>query len=74
MIWNVRLFAHLREAHGDCVEIEAEPTTNDVLAALSELGIQVQASRLAADDEFVRPGDSLKAGQQLALIPPVSGG
>ncbi len=74
MKWRVLLFAHLREGFGDSVEVIAGPTVNEVLLALEEQGIRVHSSRLAADDEFVRPGDALREGQELALIPPVSGG
>ena len=74
MKWQVLLFAHLRERHGDSVDIESEPTVDAVFAALQVAGITTQSTRLAADDEFVRPGDRLHEGQQLALIPPVSGG
>jgi len=74
MKWNVLLFAHLKEAHGNSVEIEAEPTVNAVLEALKNKGLTIASSRLAADNEFVREGESLKEGAELALIPPVSGG
>ena len=74
MKWRVLLFAHLREGFGSSVEVEAEPTVDAVFAALKLAGLSVGSSRLAADNEFVRAGGTLKAGQQLALIPPVSGG
>jgi molybdopterin converting factor small subunit len=74
MKWRVLLFAHLREGFGPSIEVEAEPTVDAVLASLKVAGIQVQSSRLAANNQFVRSGDALKAGQELSLIPPVSGG
>ena len=74
MKWRVLLFAHLREGFGPSVEVEAEPTVDAVLAALTLAGLSVGASRLAANNEFVRTGQALKPGVELALIPPVSGG
>ena len=74
MIWRVLLFAHLREKHGMEVQVEAEPSVASVLEAVQALGIDKTACRLAADNEFVKTGDSLRPGAELALIPPVSGG
>jgi molybdopterin converting factor small subunit len=74
MKWRVLLFAHLREGFGSSVEVEAEPSVASVLHALESAGVAIGASRLAADNAFVRREDLLKPGQELALIPPVSGG
>ena len=74
MKWRVLLFAHLKERLGSAIEVEAEPNVASILSALSAAGVRVEACRLAADDEFLRSEDAVSAGQELALIPPVSGG
>lgn len=72
--WRVRLFAYLRERHGESVEITAEPTALGVLTALQNAGIDTRACRLAVNNEFSRADSQIAVGDELALIPPVSGG
>jgi molybdopterin converting factor small subunit len=72
--WDVSLFAHLRERHGNVVTVEAPATAAAILAALSAAGVNTAACRLAVGDEFVRPADAIPSGSEIALIPPVSGG
>jgi molybdopterin synthase catalytic subunit len=73
---HVRLFAVLRERAG-AEEIELElPDGASVNDALSELqhvtdGIRVV---MAVNQEYADPGLELRPGDELALIPPVSGG
>ena len=74
MVWTVRLFAYLKDGHGDAVQVEAEPTAGAVLAALGALGLPVGTCRLAVNQAFASPSLALAAGDELALIPPVSGG
>jgi molybdopterin converting factor small subunit len=74
MVWRVLLFAHLKENHGEWVEIESEPTVRGVFDALQRAGIDTRSSRLAANDRFLGQGDAIPPGAELALIPPVSGG
>ena len=79
---EVRLFAMLRERAGaDSVEIELEDgaTTEDALAALGRapgLGetLERMPVRVAVNREYVEPGTELHPGDELAVIPPVSGG
>ncbi len=74
MVWCVRLFAYLKDGHGDSVEVEAGPSAGAVLAALEAKGLPVGACRLAVNQAFVRADHALAPGDELALIPPVSGG
>ena len=73
MTVTVLLFAHLRESHGPAmtVELPAGATVADLRAALpfDPAGYQVAVNLQFADDaDPVRPGD------EVAVIPPVSGG
>jgi molybdopterin converting factor small subunit len=74
MSWKVLLFAHLREKHGESVQVQADPSVDAVMKSLTEAGLDIRSCRLAADNEFMRPGEPLQEGAELALIPPVSGG
>jgi molybdopterin synthase catalytic subunit len=73
---HVRLFAVLRERAG-AEEIELElpdgASVNDALSKLQHVtdGIRVV---MAVNQEYADPGSELRAGDELALIPPVSGG
>jgi MoaE-MoaD fusion protein len=78
---TVRLFAMLRESAGsDHVEIELPEgaTAADALEALrSAPGLEVLERlpvRLAVNREYAGPGTELAEGDELAAVPPVSGG
>jgi molybdopterin synthase catalytic subunit len=79
---NVRLFAVLRERAGaDAVEIvlPAGATAADALAALrAEPGLgevlERLPARLAVNREYALPDTPLAPGDELAAIPPISGG
>ena len=79
---EVRLFAILRErARADTVRLElpAQPTVADALRALGELdGLGELIGRLpvalAVNREYADERTPLRAGDELALIPPLSGG
>jgi len=78
----VRLFAVLRERAGrDSVELELEQgaTVADALAALGELPelaqpLQRLPVQLAVNRDYACEETPLQAGDELALIPPLSGG
>jgi molybdopterin synthase catalytic subunit len=82
MIVHVRLFAILRERAGrDSVELElpARATVADALrglAAIDPLGelLERLPVRLAVNRDYGSPETVLEPGDELALIPPVSGG
>jgi molybdopterin synthase catalytic subunit len=78
----VRLFAVLRERAGrDRVELELAPgaTVADALASLAELpelaGVLGRVPvQLAVNRDYASERTQLEAGDELALIPPLSGG
>jgi molybdopterin synthase catalytic subunit len=79
---HVRLFAMLRERAGrDTIEVEVpdSATVADAIEALRELpGLGEVMQRMpvvmAVNREYARAEAPLHAGDELALIPPVSGG
>jgi molybdopterin synthase catalytic subunit len=82
MTVSVRLFAILRERAGASsidIELPARATVEDALCVLRRRGelADVLARipvRMAVNREYVESGDVLHAGDELALITPVSGG
>ena len=76
MVVHVRLFAALRERAGrDAIELELPDgaLVCDALAAVDDLARDLPLV-LAVNREYAAPGDRLAPGDELALIPPVSGG
>ena len=81
MTVRILLFAGLRERlRSDSVELELPEgaTVRELLAALAgrhpELRELLPACRVAVDHEFVGAGHPVRAGDEVAVIPPVSGG
>jgi molybdopterin synthase catalytic subunit len=82
MTISVRLFAILRERAGqDRIALELDPgaTVDDALAALArEPGLAEPLDRMAVamavNRDYASGDTELHAGDELALIPPVSGG
>ena len=82
MTVTVRLFAVLRERAGrDSIEVELEEgaTVGQALERLSarpELGdlLERMPVRMAVNRDYADPDTRLSSGDELALVPPVSGG
>jgi MoaE-MoaD fusion protein len=71
---TVRLFAGLRERAGWARrELEGLERVGDVWPAL-ELGEEPGGLLYAVNREYAEPGQELRDGDEVALIPPVSGG
>lgn len=71
---TVRLFAGLRERAGRSrLELEDVATVEDVWARL-ELGDEPPGLLYAVNRDYVERGQGLRDGDEVALIPPVSGG
>lgn len=75
---RVRFFAVLRERAGcetKCVELPAGSTVSDLLARLEEeiRGLPTGVAA-AVDRTYAAPDRVLEDGEEVALIPPVSGG
>ena len=80
---TVRFFARLREElKTDQLAVDARPglTAGDVLAELASQGgpwSQLQGDQpvmIAINQAMVKPGSEVKAGDELAFFPPVTGG
>jgi len=74
---RVRLFAALREQAGVAereLELAEGSRAADVWTALPELGAEPPGILYALNREYVPPTRELADGDELALIPPVSGG
>ena len=82
MTVTVRLFAVLRERAGrDSIDLELEEGATvaealDRLSALPELDdlLRRMPVRMAVNRDYADPGTRLASGDELALVPPVSGG
>jgi molybdopterin synthase catalytic subunit len=82
MTVRVRLFAILRERAGrDSIEIELADgaTVGEALAALEGTGplaetLESLPVQMAVNRDYADPGTTLTPGDELALIPPISGG
>ena len=77
---TVRLFAGLRERAGAStldVEVPDAGTVADLLAALDGTpvgGMPARSFIVAVNREYADPSAAVRAGDEVALIPPVSGG
>jgi molybdopterin synthase sulfur carrier subunit len=78
---HVRLFARYRELAGSgSLELDVPPnsTALDVFNRVAERFPEMQPMRgstlMAIDAEFVRPETEMREGEELVLMPPVSGG
>jgi molybdopterin synthase catalytic subunit len=74
VVITVRLFAGLRERAGrDRVQLELpeNAVVGDVLAAM---GVGDRECVVALNREYATPGEPVSEGDEVALVPPVSGG
>lgn len=77
---SVRLFASLREAAGSSfvtIELPDNATADSLTARISEKYPQLKelgAARVSVNYEYVTGDHPVKASDEVALIPPVSGG
>jgi len=77
---TVRLFAGLRDRAGTDrldVELPAGSTVADLLAAMGDTPVGPLAPRacvVAVNRTYAGPGDAIAEGDEVALVPPVSGG
>jgi molybdopterin synthase catalytic subunit len=71
---SIRLFAGLRERAGTArLEVDGVERVGDVWAKLG-LGDEPAGLLYAVNRAYASPGDALADGDEVALIPPVSGG
>jgi molybdopterin converting factor subunit 1 len=81
MILKVRLFARAKDLAGAdrvAVDVADGATVADLRAALGQLhprlGRLLDRSALAVNAEFAAAGQRLQPNDEIALLPPVSGG
>ena len=80
MIVTVQLFASLREAMGDTIDLEvSEPATvRELLDRLVEEYPEFEAAKkslnVAVDYQYSQMDREILPGQEVAIFPPVSGG
>ncbi len=79
MVLTVLLFASWAEAIGApsvVVELPGAPTVRDVLAAVQErvAGRVLPKPVVAVNHRYAKPDALVKAGDEVAIIPPVAGG
>lgn len=76
---TVRLFAQHRVSAGHaCVTLELPPGSSavDAVTAVVDLhaDIDPRGSMLAVNSRYAKPDQALESGDEVALLPPVSGG
>lgn len=73
---TIKLFASLRAKHGPSVQIILEPpaTVDDLQRELRAQGYWTQGSRVAVNLKFALPDEPLHPSDEIAVIPPASGG
>ena len=75
---SVKYFASLREQMGRAgAEVEApeNASAGELWQALAaEQGVEFDHVMMAVNLEYVKPGHPLKAGDEVAFFPPVTGG
>lgn len=80
MTVEVLLFAQYAEALGPSIHVDipegasASSLLDEVLARASALGKQLPRAALAVNQEYARGDRALRAGDEVAVIPPVAGG
>jgi molybdopterin converting factor subunit 1 len=77
---RVLLFASYADAFGSpnlAVTLREGATVRELLASVKELAVGHSlppAPLVAINQEYAAPGDVVRAGDEVALIPPVAGG
>jgi molybdopterin converting factor subunit 1 len=81
MLVTVRLFARLREIAGApelSIEVPGNATVSDAWTALSrrhpELSAYAGSVSCAVNEDYARMSATLNEGDEVAFLPPVSGG
>ncbi|MGC8783506.1 MAG: molybdopterin converting factor subunit 1 [Armatimonadota bacterium] len=77
---RVLFFGHLKDRSGECEQVDAPSpaTVQDVLDILCkrhpELLQWLEFTRVAVNMEYASPDTPLHEGDEIALLPPMSGG
>jgi molybdopterin synthase sulfur carrier subunit len=73
----VRYFANIREQFGrneDCIEIDDGITVSEVWQRVSNGDLLPKNTLIAVNMEYVEPFEPVKAGDEVAFFPPITGG
>lgn len=68
------MFASLRDQFGEFLDLESGADSAALMEALQSKGAPVEHCRLAVNRAFVSATTPISPSDELALIPPVSGG
>jgi molybdopterin converting factor small subunit len=73
---TVRLFASLRARYGDTLTLPLKPPirTSELEGILKQQGVWTEGARIAVNQKFASPDDTIHETDEVAIIPPVSGG
>jgi molybdopterin converting factor subunit 1 len=76
---KIRFFASCREIAGKNeieLQVQKNETVSDILTVIRQLfpNLSLADIMVAVNQEFAAPGYVLKDGDEVALLPPVSGG
>lgn len=72
----IRLFAGLKNAHGPeySLEISCPVSVLELRRALESNGVWSSGARIAVNQQFACDESTVSEGDEVAVIPPVSGG
>jgi molybdopterin converting factor small subunit len=72
----VLLFASLRTRFGEeiCVDLNLPATVGELERSLRKKGVWVEGARIAVNHRFATETDEIQGNEEVAVIPPVSGG
>lgn len=78
---HLKLFATFREVVGEkdiVMEVEADSTVEDVVTELLGIYPKLKGHRdsmiYSVNKEYADPGDTLSDGDEVGILPPVTGG
>lgn len=76
MALTVRLFSVLKSRHGDSIDLDISLpcTVAKIRESLETNQTWVTGSRIAVNHSFGVESDNVQPGDEVAVIPPVSGG
>ncbi|KAA0228705.1 MAG: MoaD/ThiS family protein [Armatimonadetes bacterium] len=73
---TVRLFASLRARYGETTEVNLDPPLSalELRSHLQKTEVWTPGARVAVNHEFVGDDATISPGDEVAVVPPVSGG
>lgn len=73
---TIRLFASLQAQYGETLTINLTPPilAKKLEEMLRQQGVWTEGARIAVNKKFATPEDTINQEDEVAVIPPVSGG